>query len=267
MQGQDEIKETVTTRGQTLGGTSGWRYSHWRDVLYPAQLDPREWISEYAREFSTVEISSSSFGLLEPADIEDWCERTPEDFRFAVIAPRRITYQKKLRNCASDLDALLANGRLFAQRLGPIVFQFPSGWRANLYRLEPFLELLPEGFDFVFDFRDPSWHSQEVIRLLETHNASFCIYQLHGYLAPLEVAGPVAYIRLHGPGGSPAASYRGAALRSWVSRARGWNRAGKDVYVYFDNDVEGYAVKNARRFVSFLREGPILPGKPVLPGD
>ena len=246
-----------------FAGTSGWRYAHWRHLLYPEDLEPRQWLHAYAEEFATVEVNSSFFGLLETRDIEAWCAMTPADFKFSIKADRRITHEKKLKNCDSELSAFLRRCHLFADRLGPIIFQLPTGWRANLRRLEAFLGALPATAAYVFDLRDPTWHTPDVFDLLREHQASFCIYQLHGYNAPMEAPGDLVYIRLSGPGGGSIGSYRAATLRSWVSCACGWNRDGKDVYVYFDNDADGHAVKNARRYTGFLREGPILPGEPT----
>lgn len=241
-------------------GTSGWRYAHWRDVLYPAEMAPGDWLRHYANEFNTVEVNSSLFGPLEPNDIKQWCETTPASFRFAIKAPRHLTYDKKLRNCGPELNEFLANCERFGQRLGPVVFQFPPGWRANLRRLDAFLTELSGAFEYVFDLRDPTWHSPDILDRLRASKANFCIYQQHGFSSPLEVTGDIAYIRLHGPGGSTVGSYRSASLRNWVARSLGWNRQGKQAYVFFDNDTAGFAVKNARRFNSFVREGAVMPG-------
>ena len=241
----------------THSGTSGWRYSHWRELLYPPALSSTEWLSRYAEEFNSVEINSSLFGPLDSNDIDLWCDSTPSRFRFSVKAPRQFGQEKKLRNCQPDLTSFLGSCRRFAERLGPIVVQLPNGWRVNTRRLDQFLSSLSTEFQFVFEFRDPSWHCDEVFELLDKYRAAYCIYQQYGYNTPLDPIGSLAFVRLHGPEGSAVGSYQGAALRNWVSRCLAWNRQGKNVFVYFDNDAGGFAIKNVRRFNVFLSEGGI----------
>ena len=247
----------MTETTSILCGTSGWRYSHWRDLLYPPGLNSTRWLGRYAEEFNSVEVNSSLFGPLDSNDIDLWCDSTPAQFRFSLKAPRQLSYEKKLRNYEPDLTLFLRSCRRFAERLGPIVFELPPGWRANPRRLGLFLDNLSDEFQFVFEFRDTTWHCDEIFELLDKHGAAYCIYQQHGYSTPLEPIGFLAFVRLHGPDGGTVGSYQGATLRNWVSRCLGWNSQGKNVYVYFDNDAGGFAVKNVRRFNSFLGEGAI----------
>lgn len=244
-------------------GTSGWHYAHWRKCYYPDGLDPSQWLSYYGREFAAVEVNSSFYGLPEPATVERWLGGVPERFIFALKAPRRITHFKKLKNCTEELDAFLRTARKFGKRLGPLLFQLPPRWRCNTHRLEGFLESLPRGPRYVFEFRDPSWHCLETYTTLQAHNAGFCIFDMRGFTAPLESTANLAYLRLHGPGAAYTGSYRSVTLRNWAAKALAWKARSQDVYVFFDNDERAYAARNARRFITYLTEGARRPGKPV----
>lgn len=237
-------------------GTSGWQYKHWKRVFYPEALPAKAWLSHYAQVFDCVELNSSFYALPKPESIAEWCEAVTPDFRFAVKAPRRITHFKKLKNCDAELDEFLVRLRVFGARLGPVLFQLPPRWRCNLHRLERFLAILPPRHRFVFEFRDSTWHNDEVFALLSGHGAAFCIFDLDGATTPLVDTGDFVYVRLHGPGAAYTGNYRAQTLRSWVAKALTWNRRGKDALLFFDNDEKGYAVKNARRAMGVIGDIP-----------
>jgi uncharacterized protein YecE (DUF72 family) len=235
-------------------GTSGWQYRHWKKIFYPDNLRRADWLTYYAGVFPSVEVNASFYKLPEAADIQKWCACTPAEFRFSVKAPRSITHFKKLKNCESQLQTLLGRMEAFGQRLGPVLFQLPPRWRCNPRRLESFLWMLPRDQSFAFEFRDPSWHQEEVYALLADHGAAFCIFDLDGVTTPLVAPGKFVYVRLHGPRSAYTGNYRAPTLRTWSGRALGWRRHKKDSYVYFDNDDRGYAVKNARRLLGMMAD-------------
>jgi uncharacterized protein YecE (DUF72 family) len=237
-------------------GTSGWHYAHWQGPYYPADLPASGWLGHYARDFLSVEVNGTFYGLPEPATFLDWREGTPEGFLFALKAPRAITHLHKLRNCGAPLDLFLARARLLGPKLGPLLFQLPPRWHANPVRLASFLDQLPSGLRYAFELRDPSWHDPAVYRVLQERNAAFCVYDLAGFTTPHVVTADFVYVRLHGP--RPEAysgSYGEPQLRDWAARARQWaGRGGKDVYLFFDNDQAGYAVRNATSIRKYLEE-------------
>ena len=237
---------------ETRIGTSGWQYRHWKGAFYPDDLKARDWLTHYARSFDCVEVNSSFYRLPSRDNITAWCEKVPQDFVFSVKAPRRITHFKKLKNCETELEELFDRLEAFAHRLGPVLFQLPPRWRCNLNRLESFLAALPPERELVLEFRDPSWHNDEVYALLAARSVGFCIFDIDGFTSPLIDAGELVYVRLHGPGAAYTGSYRAPRLRVWADRARAWNRRGKDVFLFFDNDERGYAVKNGTRAIGLL---------------
>lgn len=233
-------------------GTSGWQYRHWKKRFYPEDLRQRDWLEYYAGIFDSVEVNGSFYKLPRADDIARWCDMTPAHFRFSVKAPRSITHFKKLKNCEGLIETLLTRLESFGERLGPVLFQLPPRWRCNVRRLEDFLDALPPEGAFAFEFRDPSWHNEEVYDALGDHGAAFCIFDLDGATSPLETPGRFVYVRLHGPRASYTGNYRAPALRTWAGRALGWERKARDVHVYFDNDDRAYAARNAKRMLAMM---------------
>jgi uncharacterized protein YecE (DUF72 family) len=232
-------------RAMLYVGTSGWHYPHWQGPFYPENLPGKDWLAYYAGRLSTVEINNSFYRLPAAATFRDWQAGTPPGFLFAVKASRYITHMKKLKDPEEPLATFLERADGLGDKLGPILFQLPPNWRLNLDRLRSFLEALPGGYRFAFEFRDPSWFDEQVYELLVAHQAAFCIYELGGLLSPREVTAGWAYVRLHGPGGAYRGKYDVQALAGWMGAFSTWMRQGKDVYCYFDNDQAGYAVQNA----------------------
>jgi uncharacterized protein YecE (DUF72 family) len=130
--------------------------------------------------------------------------------------------------------------------LGPVLFQLPPRWRVNPERLAAFLELLQPDLDYAFELRDPSWHTRAVYDLLKLRGIAFCQFEIAGRRTPDVVTADLVYVRLHGPGENAyCGSYTHEMLASRVSRVRRWLDEGRDVWLFFDNDEAGYAVRNA----------------------
>ncbi len=227
-------------------GTSGWHYPHWRGVFYPRELASSQWLSYYARHFRCVEINNSFYRLPDAEVFARWRKETPADFRFSVKAPQGITHRKKLKDCNESLERFLAHAAALEDKLAVVLFQLPPRWHCNVQRLESFLQMLPRTLRCAFEFRDPSWHNEEVYALLRAQQAAFCIFELGELQAPEVTTSKLVYIRLHGPAGPYAGSYSAARLRDWAAKLRRWQRQGQSAWVFFDNDQAGYAVRNAR---------------------
>jgi len=235
-------------------GTSGWHYPHWRSSFYPKDLTKAQWLGYYAGQFDCVEVNNSFYRLPSIETLQDWTGQTPEDFVFALKAPQGITHRHKLKNCETSLGEFLERSDILGARGGPLLFQLPPRWHCNLPRLAQFLAALPAARRCAFEFRDPSWHNEEVYALLREHNAAFCIYHLDGFLSPAQVTADFVYLRLHGPGGPYQGSYHTRTLRRWAGDIATWRRQGLEVYCFFDNDEAGYAARNARRLTQLLAE-------------
>src|SRR5690606_11301428 len=179
-------------------GCSGWIYKHWRGLFYPETLPVKRWFDYYAGEFDTVEINNSFYRLPKAETFDAWRKQAPAGFCYAVKANRFITQAKKLKDCEEPLARMMAPFRHLGDALGPILYQLPPRFRVNLERLESFLKLLPRDVTNVFEFREPSWYTDDVLALLDRHGASFCAHDMPGSASPRVAVGPVAYVRFHG---------------------------------------------------------------------
>ena len=228
-------------------GTSGWHYKHWLGgVFYPAGTTGAEMFQIYARHFDTVEINNSFYRLPAAKTFDAWRESSPPEFCFAVKASRFTTHMKKLKDPKSSSEKFFLVAERLEEKLGPILFQLPPRWKLNMERLSEFLEALPVEHRYVFEFREESWLVEPVFELLRKHNAAHCIHDFADMKVPHELTADFSYVRFHGP---TSAKYWGwystRELRAWAKRIESWRERLSEVYVYFNNDPEGAAVKNA----------------------
>jgi uncharacterized protein YecE (DUF72 family) len=232
-------------QGKVYIGTSGWHYKHWKGTFYPADIKAAGQFAEYLRHFSSVEINNSFYRLPSPETFSTWRKTTPPDFTFAVKGSRFITHMKKLNLDKQGISKFFKSTSKLKEKLGVILFQLPPRWKVNIERLQSFIKVLPKRYRYAFEFREHSWYNDDVYAILRKSNCSFCIYELEYHLSPLEVTADFVYVRLHGPGNKYQGSYPDDALGQWADRCKNWQKQGKDVYFYFDNDQEGYAAFNA----------------------
>jgi uncharacterized protein YecE (DUF72 family) len=233
-------------------GTSGYVYRHWRKgVFYPPGLHSREELGYYASRFRTVELNNPFYRLPTAEMFQRWRDSTPPDFQFAVKASRYITHIKRLRNVADELALFLDRAGHLGSKLGPILFQLPPTQQLELARLDDFLALLPKARRWVIEFRHPSWHTSEVYRQLSDHGVALCI-PVGGGLHPDRITtAPFTYIRMH-RGQEAEGCFTDGELISWAGQIRALRGAGKEVYVYFNNDWGGYAIRDAVKLRELL---------------
>lgn len=239
--------------GQIRIGTSGWHYKHWVGNFYPSRLPGSRMLAHYLQHFDTVEINNTFYKLPAQPSLLAWRDSTPPEFRFTVKGSRFLTHMKKLHNPQDGLNRFLEAVDVLAPKLDAILFQLPPNWEINLDRLSGFLALLPRHYRYAFEFRNPTWDTAETYALLARHNAAYCIFDLAGYLSPLQITADFSYIRLHGPGGKYQGSYTDAALQEWAVRITDWSKRLAAIYVYFDNDDSGYAPRDADRLKTFIQ--------------
>lgn len=233
-------------RGHIHIGTSGWHYKHWKNFFYPENLKEADQLLFYTGIFETVEINNSFYHLPDKKTFLQWRKKVPEKFIFSVKASRYITHMKKLKDCTESLTIFLQQAKALKEKMGPVLFQLPPGWKINIERFESFLNILLPEYRYTFEFRNASWYDENIYKLLKEHRCAFCIYELNHHLSPLEVTTDFVYIRLHGPAEKYAGSYPLRTLKLWVKRCREWASKGKEVFIYFDNDQKGYAAFNAK---------------------
>lgn len=240
--------------GNIYIGTSGWHYKHWKGNFYPANMPQRDYLNHYLQFFKTVEINNSFYKLPAADTFACWRKAVPEDFIFAVKGSRFITHMKKLKDPEQSFAKFIHQVGFLEEKLGPILFQLPPMWNLNYQRLKIFLEMLPAYYRYTIEFRNANWYDERVYELLREHKVAFCIYELEGHMSPMEVTADFVYVRLHGPEGKYAGSYSDTALQWWANQALTWSLQGKHVYIYFDNDQNGYAVFNAQTLKTIVSE-------------
>ena len=239
-------------------GTSGWHYKHWLDdVFYPTGTRPSEMFQFYAKHFDTVEVNNSFYHLPSAKTFDNWRDSSPGKFIFAVKGSRFITHMKKLKDPKPSSAKFFDVADRLGRKLGPILFQLPPRWKVDVDRLEEFLQALPAQHKYAFEFRDETWLVPEVYELLRRYKAAFCIHDFADMKIPHEITAKFTYIRFHGPTSAKYfGSYSTAELRAWAERIEEWMRRLSSIYVYFNNDPGGEAVKNAtelKRLVSRLQ--------------
>jgi uncharacterized protein YecE (DUF72 family) len=227
-------------------GCSGWNYDAWRGRLYPEGLPKSRWLSRYAECFDTVEVNSTFYRLASRNAVERWIEQTPAGFVFAVKASRYMTHMKRLRDLDQGIRRYYERIEplVDAGRLGPVVWQLPERFKRDDELLREALAQLPEG-RHCFEFRHPSWFTDEVYELLRRHGVALVIgdhpdrpFQAH------ELTTGWTLVRFHYGRRGRRGKYSERELDGWARRIAAW-RARVEVFAYFNNDWEGFAVDNA----------------------
>ena len=226
-------------------GTSGWVYQHWRGIFYPDSLRQSDWFSYYAQMFDTVEINNSFYHLPSVAAFAAWRQQAPPAFVYAVKASRFLTHMKKLHDPHEPLQRVFERVHCLGPTLGPVLYQLPPHWQVNLARFEAFLAALPQGYAHVVEFRDATWLIEPVFQLMERYCVAHCIHDMQPLKIPARVTAAPVYLRLHGDP-DHGGDYQAAALERWERQITEWHAQGLDVFVYFNNDIGGYVLENAR---------------------
>jgi uncharacterized protein YecE (DUF72 family) len=243
-----------------LIGTSGWQYRDWRDRFYPKGVPQRLWLEHYAHRFATVESNNAFYMLPKPATFEAWRDRTPGDFVMAVKVNRYITHMRRLRDADEPVQRFMSHARLLGPKLGPVLVQLPPKLRRDLGSLADVLTAIGPDVRVAVEFRHESWFCTDARRLLERFGAALCLADRHSRpLTPEWRTADWGYVRFHAGLATPQPCYGRSALRSWATRlARLWAPE-CDVYVYFNNDSGGCALRDARAFAREMRSAGIEP--------
>ena len=235
-------------------GTSGWSYPHWEGVIYPPGLLPRHRLDHYLGRFRTAELNASYYRWPADAAFHRWRRRLPEGFLLSVKAPRGLTHQRRLYAPERWIDRIGVGLARLGDRRGPLLVQLSPRFPVDLPRLDYFLARTPRWMRVALEFRHPSWHQDAVFSMLERHGAAYCVMSGAGLPCVLRATSRTVYVRLHGPDHHHlyAGSYSHDDLRWWADRAREWQSHGHEVWMYFNNDGEGHAVRNAESIRAML---------------
>jgi len=234
-------------------GTSGWHYRHWAGLFYPEDLPKSDWLKFYAKSFDTVELNNTFYHLPKPSSVKTWHKQTPKNFLYAVKTSRYITHIKRLKDVSEELNLFYETIAPLKTKLGPVLFQLPPSFKKNLNRLEDFLKLLPKKKYTAIEFRNDSWYTQDTYDLLNEYGVGFCTHDLPGLESPRIVTGKLIYLRFHGAESRYAGNYSKAALQDYANWLKENSKIVKGIYVYFNNDYNAFAVKNAGELRDMFR--------------
>ena len=227
-------------------GTSGYNYPEWKGTFYPAKHPANRMLVYYAQHFASVEINYTFYRTPTPKVLEGWKHDTPERFRITLKAPKRITHDARLRDCAERVRAFLAIAAGCEPKLGALLFQLPPNLRADLALLDQFLATLPAGVRAAFEFRHASWLDEEVYARLKARNLALCVADSEKLSTPVRITADYAYFRLRDEGYTPA------DITSWARRIKEATTGCRDVYVYFKHEESGTGPAFARALMENL---------------
>ena len=235
-------------------GCSGWSYDHWVGKFYPEGMDRKDYFSYYSKYFDTVEINSTFYRLPFRNFVLGWARKAPKGFLYSIKVNRRITHLKRLKGIEGDLADFLERLNPLKERglLGPILFQLPPGLHLDLILLKGFLSSLPGGYRFSIEFRHRSWLNDDVYKLLEEHGVAFCIVSSPKLPVVVRVTADFSYIRMHGRKRWYDYCYSDEELEGWAKTVSKIHDEGKDVFIYFNNDPNAYAIENALKMKRLL---------------
>lgn len=235
---------------QPLIGTSGWNYKSWRERFYPRDLPISSWLEFYADRFGAVEVNNTFYRLPEKKVFESWRNQTPASFKFVVKVSRFVTHMKKLIDAPEHVATLLERARGLGPKLDVVLFQLPPFLKFYPGRLRSLCEYvqnqsLVPSLRAALEVRNNSWFSPECVEILSSFNMALAFTDW----PTLRVTGPVTadfiFVRRHGPQRSYSSDYSDEQLRQDARILEDALHRGLDARIFFNNDVEGFAVKNA----------------------
>ena len=228
-------------------GTSGYNYPEWKGSFYPATLPAAKMLPYYAERFSTVEINYTFYRAPNEKILDGWNRATPDRFKLTLKAPKRITHDARLRNCADPLRQFLETSSTLGPKLGALLFQLPPNLKKDLALFDAFLDVFPPRVCAAFEFRHVSWLDEEVYERLRARNMALCVADSEKLSTPVTLTADYAYFRLRDEGYSPADVDR------WADVIAAKTQACRDVFVYFKHEESGKGPEFARLLIERLK--------------
>jgi uncharacterized protein YecE (DUF72 family) len=230
-------------------GTSGFQYPEWRGTFYPEKFPTAKMLPFYAERFSTSEINYTFYRIPNSKTIEGWDASTPENFRFGLKAPQKVTHVAKLRDCAELLDVFQHVISGLGSKLGPVLFQLPPSFKKDGNLLHEFLGTLPSGIRAAFEFRHSSWFDDETFGHLQKHHAALCIAESGDLVTPSIATTDFGYLRLR------REDYQGADIVRWAKFIEDQKERWRHVFVYFKHEESGIGPQLAGQLMKELGVG------------
>jgi uncharacterized protein YecE (DUF72 family) len=226
-------------------GTSGYSYPEWKGNFYPEKMPAKGMLRYYAERFETVEINNTFYRMPTEALLRGWAEQVPEAFTFVLKAPKRITHDRRLKDCAELVTYFVATGNTLGARLGPLLFQLPPNFKKDVPLLRDFLAQIPQGPRVAVEFRNATWFDDETWDALRVRGAALCVADTgEEPVVPLVATADWGYLRLR------RENFSDDELREWTGRidAQPWSEA----YVFLKHEEEGKGPKLAARLLELV---------------
>ena len=233
-------------------GCSGFHYKHWKGIFYPEDLPQKKWFEFYGQHFNTLELNVTFYHFPEASVLKSWYDRSATDFKFSVKAPRVITHFKKFNAVDSLVREFYQNiEKGLNRKLGAVLFQLPPNYSYTADHLDRILKCMNPDFNNVIEFRHVSWWNQEVYDAFRTEQLSFCGMSHPAFPNFLISTAPHFYYRMHGAENLYASDYSSDELDRFADKLK--NEQGvRTEYIYFNNDINGFAISNAKYLISKL---------------
>lgn len=234
-------------------GTSGWSYPHWEGIFYPEDLAKKKQLEYFSQHFDTVELNSPFYHLPRESTFAGWYKRTSKDFVFAVKVSRFISHIKYLKDCEEPWLNFYQRAKLLKEKLGPFLVQLPPNWKKDLDRLKDFVKTVKKVSPqekFAFEFRHETWFCPEIYHSFEKEkDVCFCMADSNRWPKTQEITDNFVYLRFHGPGQLYGSKYSKKDLENWAVKIKDYLKQGRDVFCYFNNDFQGFAIENAKELL------------------
>ncbi|MEO5718267.1 MAG: DUF72 domain-containing protein [Chthoniobacterales bacterium] len=230
---------------KTWIGTSGFQYKEWKGSFYPEDLAAAKMLPYFAERLSTTEINYTFHRIPSPKTIDNWLAQTPENFRFALKAPQKITHFAKLRDCQDTIAYFYRVVSALGDRLGPVLFQLPPNFKKNADVLSAFLRELP-AMRAAFEFRHESWLDEEIFGILRSHKVALCLAETEKLAAPTVATADYGYLRLR------REDYTAADVTRWTQFVREKESTWQETFVYFKHEEAGTGPKLAAQMIELL---------------
>jgi uncharacterized protein YecE (DUF72 family) len=239
--------------GKAYIGTSGWNYKSWRDGFY-GNTAQKQWLRFCAERFTAIEVNGTFYNVPEKSTFKKWRDQTPEDFPFAIKGHRYVTHNKKLLEVEEPVIRCRDAASPLGNRLAAVIWQLPAFLKKDMKRLNRFVKILGrwKSTRHAIEFRHKSWFNYDVTKCLKARAVAVCMSDAPDWPMWQEITTDLIYIRLHGHTRKYASSYNKTSLKNWAARIRDWLDENRAVHVYFDNDAEGAAPRNALTLLELL---------------
>jgi uncharacterized protein YecE (DUF72 family) len=227
-------------------GTSGYNYPEWKGTFYPEKLPAARMLPYYAERLDTVEINYTYYRMPNQKTLESWSAATPARFMLTLKAPKRITHEARLKDCAEDVKYFTETALKLGPKLGTLLFQLPPHLKKDVARLDAFLEAFPGQVRAAFEFRHESWLDEEVYARLRARNLALCVADSEKLSTPTEITADYAYFRLRDEGYTPE------DIARWAQVVRDTTAKCGEIFVYFKHEEAGKGPQFARMLLDAL---------------